>query len=255
MSDQLDTGEIELSPEEKEILESFVFSAEEGFFEPIDAVASLLPPFTEIARSFRDNLDSAVVTATIPYVMARASVSRRFQAIHTGERLRALGKVKQGEDLTPELEQKALEKAHERLSEELNSKAGIRRSARNTVSELNHAFRDGNFSEAASELLRQVLVMLWGAYEAFVTDMVTSFVNQRPAVAAVLLRVRPGTLSWVAEFSEHETDGSELEEGERTTVEVFPVLLPALINARTTFLTPIVSRDVVQEAPRQPELH
>ena len=38
------------------------------------------------------------------------------------------------------------------------------------------------------------------------------------------LRVRPGTLTGIAEFSEHETDGSELEEGEPGAVEVLPVL-------------------------------
>jgi len=42
--------------------------------------------------------------------------------------------------------------------------------------------------------------------------------------AEQLLRVRPGTLSGVAEFSEHEADGGELEEGERGSVEVLPVL-------------------------------
>ena len=39
-----------------------------------------------------------------------------------------------------------------------------------------------------------------------------------------VLRVRPGTSSGVAEFSEHEADGGELEEGERGSVEVLPVL-------------------------------
>ena len=38
------------------------------------------------------------------------------------------------------------------------------------------------------------------------------------------VRVRPGTLTGIAEFSEHETDGSELEEGEPGAVEVLPVL-------------------------------
>ncbi len=37
------------------------------------------------------------------------------------------------------------------------------------------------------------------------------------------LRVRPKTLRVITEFSEHEADGGELEEGERVAVEVFPV--------------------------------
>ena len=43
-------------------------------------------------------------------------------------------------------------------------------------------------------------------------------------IGADMLRVRPGTLTGIAEFSEHETDGSKLEEGEPGAVEVLPVL-------------------------------
>ena len=44
------------------------------------------------------------------------------------------------------------------------------------------------------------------------------------AEALVLLRVRPGTLCRITEFSEHESNGRELDEGERVAVEVLPVL-------------------------------
>ena len=40
----------------------------------------------------------------------------------------------------------------------------------------------------------------------------------------VLLRVRPETLCRITEFSEHESNGRELDEGERVAVEVLPVL-------------------------------
>ena len=38
------------------------------------------------------------------------------------------------------------------------------------------------------------------------------------------LRVRPETLCRITEFSEHESNGRELDEGERVAVEVLPVL-------------------------------
>ena len=41
---------------------------------------------------------------------------------------------------------------------------------------------------------------------------------------AHLLRVRPETLCRITEFSEHESNGRELDEGERVAVEVLPVL-------------------------------
>ena len=40
----------------------------------------------------------------------------------------------------------------------------------------------------------------------------------------VSLRVRPETLCRITEFSEHESNGRELDEGERVAVEVLPVL-------------------------------
>ena len=41
---------------------------------------------------------------------------------------------------------------------------------------------------------------------------------------AKILRVRPETLCRITEFSEHESNGRELDEGERVAVEVLPVL-------------------------------
>ena len=40
----------------------------------------------------------------------------------------------------------------------------------------------------------------------------------------VVLSVRPGSLSRIADPSHHETGGRELEEGKRVTVEIFPIL-------------------------------
>jgi hypothetical protein len=45
----------------------------------------------------------------------------------------------------------------------------------------------------------------------------------RQAVPAVI-RVRPETPSRITEFSEHEANGCEAQEGERTVVEIFPIL-------------------------------
>ena len=50
----------------------------------------------------------------------------------------------------------------------------------------------------------------------------------RPSVfvkgPSVSVRVRPETLCRITEFSEHESNGRELDEGERVAVEVLPVL-------------------------------
>ena len=46
----------------------------------------------------------------------------------------------------------------------------------------------------------------------------------KPPFRAGSLRVRPETLCRITEFSEHESNGRELDEGERVAVEVLPVL-------------------------------
>ena len=73
------------------------------------------------------------------------------------------------------------------------------------------------------------------SFAAFMGDIVRLIgLNRKPVVlfgrtAAVeeawfSLRVRPETLCRITEFSEHESNGRELDEGERVAVEVLPVL-------------------------------
>ena len=57
----------------------------------------------------------------------------------------------------------------------------------------------------------------WG--DVMMTPMLT-YLDGFPGI----LRVRPETLCRITEFSEHESNGRELDEGERVAVEVLPVL-------------------------------
>ena len=57
-----------------------------------------------------------------------------------------------------------------------------------------------------------------------VSDCVTYLKVSRQPVANRMFRVRPETLCRITEFSEHESNGRELDEGERVAVEVLPVL-------------------------------
>ena len=53
---------------------------------------------------------------------------------------------------------------------------------------------------------------------------VTQQFNTTTSMGRLTLRVRPETLCRITEFSEHESNGRELDEGERVAVEVLPVL-------------------------------
>ena len=55
-------------------------------------------------------------------------------------------------------------------------------------------------------------------------DLVRDELGVSERRACRVLRVRPETLCRITEFSEHESNGRELDEGERVAVEVLPVL-------------------------------
>lgn len=189
MVEASDAEELKFDATEKALLERFLFLSPTDFFDSLDsAISRLAPPLSEAATVFRDNLSSAIAVGSIPFAMARAAVvSRRFQAIHSAERIRALADVKAGEDLTPELQRRAYERASKRMDQECASPNGRNRSVKETMSELGGALTDSDFDTAASELLRQTLVMVWGAFEVFITDAVIGLVNERPELAMALL--------------------------------------------------------------------
>ena len=55
-------------------------------------------------------------------------------------------------------------------------------------------------------------------------ERVHTYVDEEAPWLKTILRVRPETLCRITEFSEHESNGRELDEGERVAVEVLPVL-------------------------------
>ena len=65
--------------------------------------------------------------------------------------------------------------------------------------------------EIEPQLAEQIATGLWRKRRIF-------------RIESEVLRVRPETLCRITEFSEHESNGRELDEGERVAVEVLPVL-------------------------------
>ena len=58
----------------------------------------------------------------------------------------------------------------------------------------------------------------------FNAEEICSWLSAAEQTQEPVLRVRPETLCRITEFSEHESNGRELDEGERVAVEVLPVL-------------------------------
>lgn len=189
MSNKAESARPPFNAEQKAIVRRFVFPHPADLFASIDAViARLNPPLSDTAKSFRANIWSAIVVASIPFAMTQAAVyARRFQALLIAQRIRARKDSDSGANLSSELQTRAYNEAIEKLKEESESESGSIKFQDQIVEDLGQALRDAEFNEAAQELIRQTLVMVWGAFEVFVSDTVRSLVNEHPYLAAKLL--------------------------------------------------------------------
>ena len=67
--------------------------------------------------------------------------------------------------------------------------------------------------------------LVTGVIIGLINGVLIAYLKLSPFVVTLgMLRVRPETLCRITEFSEHESNGRELDEGERVAVEVLPVL-------------------------------
>ena len=96
-----------------------------------------------------------------------------------------------------------------------------------------HAKNAAAFADYAADLIEQYQVSYIELDQELEVDKVCDIftqINSRGIrldvfdLVNALLRVRPETLCRITEFSEHESNGRELDEGERVAVEVLPVL-------------------------------
>ncbi len=85
----------------------------------------------------------------------------------------------------------ALEIARKRMAEELVDKKIVEHHARHTMQMLHSHIVEPAFSTSCDELLRQVLVMSWGAFETVVNDLVRLLLNLRPNFIRDLSLARP----------------------------------------------------------------
>ena len=172
-----------------EVRTRFFFLEPTDFFTPFDSAREYVTaPLAEIAKALRENLNSAIAVASIPYVMAQASVrSRRFQAIHTAERIRHLRVSDGAPEDEHDREEQAYRVALARFEEEYRKPENTWAFAELIMRDLDTALKDHQFRSTAEELLRQSVVAIWGAFEVFLTDVIKCLVNDRPELSALLL--------------------------------------------------------------------
>lgn len=160
---------------------AFLFGEPEAFFDDFAQLESPDGPLRPSLLAFRANLSSAIRVGNVPYQLTHSSVlDQRFNQILTAERIRTLKIVPPGASLDAELEKKAFLKANGTMEAELKDQDVLHRHAKQTLRVLDQHLKDPNFRSSAHELLRQVLVMSWGAFEILVNDTLRLLMNERP---------------------------------------------------------------------------
>jgi hypothetical protein len=185
MTDQVEQKPDGLKAATAKVFESFYIPAEvlKSFVEECEDLPASLKGS---ADAFVSNINSATRAASIPYTLTNASTTQRtFDRFHTAERIRAkpIGESR----LTDELEREAYEKSDAKMDKFLKSDAGVAEIVDAVIWSLAKLSEDAEFQLAAQELLSNTTVMVWGAFEAFVSDALTVFLNLNPKLASTLL--------------------------------------------------------------------
>jgi hypothetical protein len=170
------------------VTRQFLIGPPEGLKDRLNTIrAGTKDHLGDAAKTFVTNLESAVTTACLPFTFAHGTARQlRHQAIHAAERIRQLhAEYRHLDDATREAN--AAAKAQERFQAEMANKEVRSAIVETTIGFLLAYLHFDEVAEAVHELLRQVLVMVWGAFEVLVGDVVRAEVNRGPLLAETLL--------------------------------------------------------------------
>jgi hypothetical protein len=168
----------------------FLFGGPSGYFDAFVSPESSDTSLTPVLLAFKENLHSAILVGDMPYQLTAASVtSQRFNQIYSSERIRQLKYITDDKDAEQNAlaDKNALAIARERMTEEMDLDETKTLHAKRTLQILDEHLRDAPFLDSANELLRQVLVMSWTAFEILVNDSFRLVLNNRPALLARIM--------------------------------------------------------------------
>jgi hypothetical protein len=175
-----------------EALASFLFGEEKDFDDAYRELDQISSPFSPILQAFKANLRSAFRVGDIPFQLAQTAVlQKRYTQLLIAEKIRCRTKVERGQITEPEVDKEANRCASESMSQELSDKSIIERHADETLNNLDNHLKDPDFKTSAQELLRQVLVMTWSAFEILVNDTLRTLLNSKPSIIKAFADNRP----------------------------------------------------------------
>lgn len=174
--------------------EHFIFGETPNFFAPFektDVRMHMAEPFGSALLTFKRNLASAFQVASIPYQLVHVAIlNQHLQQIRTAESIRKLHIVAENDEQLQELQKEISSNVRARFDNELRDKKILDKYAEDTLKTLESHLDDGSFKASADELRLQVLVMSWGAFEAFFSDLIRGLLNSKPNLMRELMSVK-----------------------------------------------------------------
>lgn len=157
------------------IIDEFLWGVEDGFLDPFAQVAES-SLFNRHLDNFKSNLRSAISVGSIPFIIAKSAVvKQRLTQLFIAQKI--LHDDGHPED---EVRQKAVENFHI----EIDQLDGNRVMAEHTLDFLTSLNETDALKAANDDLMRQVLVLVWSAFEVLCSDVAVLLLNEHPILVA-----------------------------------------------------------------------
>ena len=145
-------------------------------------------PASNLIMAARDGLRSVVSAGSLPFqLVADSSHQRRFDQIHTAERIRSLKYIEFGTEPSEELAQQSAQTARHRMSDFVKSQEGINYFRDQIIGDLYHRLNSPEVEDAALELRVQTLISTWTVFESAVRAFIINWINANPQRALPVL--------------------------------------------------------------------
>ena len=118
-------------------------------------------------------------------------LDQRFNQLVIAENIRNRSNAPETEDGKRERELISRKSAKERMDAEMQNQEVINKHAQSTLNVLAGHLMSNDFQSSAQELLRQIIVMCWGAFEIIANDGLRVVLNIKPSVFRAIVETRP----------------------------------------------------------------
>ncbi|WP_421865783.1 hypothetical protein [Parvibaculum sp.] len=165
----------------------FIFLSPPKFFEGFEIFEEKETVLTPAILAFKSNLNSAILVGSIPYTLTLSAVFEESYSRHSSaERIKSLMSDYPRHSSEDESRAYVHEQIMKGVHEEFGGEEGRLKQAKRILQSLSSHMQDEGFLLSSNELLRQVLVMTWGAFETLTNDLIRCLLNFRPDISRVL---------------------------------------------------------------------